>query len=863
MTPLPIANRPGLCSIAYRCGTHAAFKQTMLTQLAVSQGLHTHEDNDITVALLDAVASMAEIVSFYQERIANEAFLRTATERRSMVELGRLIGYAPRPGVAASVYLAFTMESAPGAPSQAASPITIPAGLKAQSLPAPGELPQSFETVEAIVARPDWNAIGLRTTQPQPLSATMQTVLVKGTATGVQPGSLILIAADTQAIQRAVAVTTDNVSSTTRIDLVPDPPDPPPFRFPVYVFGRFFTEPLFLDDGVVGSRIFGFGWRQHDLVALARVQNWSFELLRLNFRRQAAQRSLPPEQGVFAFAQKAAIFGHNAPRWGTLSADQRAEGSSYPDDWDAGDGLTLAQQSGDSQIDLDRVYAGIAIGSAVILESQTALRSYRVEEVFELSRADFTLSGKVTQLRLDSDDGLSGFTVRGTTVHLQSLPLDLADLPIADPVGGDTVILDDAYLELTVGQTIMLTGTRSDLGGTVGSEAMTIAEITFIDGYTTLTFEQSLANTYARASVAINANVALATHGETVPAEVLGSGDASQAFQSFALRQAPLTHVSSAGPSGAQSTLQVSVNSLPWQETPSFFGHAANDRVFVARTSEDGSTTVQFGDGTQGARPATGAENIAATYRKGMGTAGNVAAGKILLLPVRPLGVRAVTNSQPSGGATDPEQADDIRRNAALTIQTLDRIVSLLDYRNFARAFAGVAKALASWTWVGRIRSVFVTIAGANGAVLPADGQICLNLLSAMRKAGDPKVRLRVQSYRPAFFRLSATLIVAPDAAADAVTAAVEAALRAAFSFGTREFGQSVTLSEALATIQSVPGVTAAQVTQFFRTDDPSGGGSSSVLAAAIPAPGSAGEPLAAELLTLDPRPIDLVGTRA
>ena len=47
-----------------------------------------------------------------------------------------------RPGVAASAYLAFTIEAAPGAPELAAKPVTISGGLKVQSIPAPGGLPQ-------------------------------------------------------------------------------------------------------------------------------------------------------------------------------------------------------------------------------------------------------------------------------------------------------------------------------------------------------------------------------------------------------------------------------------------------------------------------------------------------------------------------------------------------------------------------------------------------------------------------------------------------------------------------------------------------------------------------------------------------
>ena len=72
--------------------------------------LTTRSGGDFTIALLDAWAAVADVLTFYQERIANEAYLRTATERRSLVELANLIGYVPRPGVAASAYLAFTLD---------------------------------------------------------------------------------------------------------------------------------------------------------------------------------------------------------------------------------------------------------------------------------------------------------------------------------------------------------------------------------------------------------------------------------------------------------------------------------------------------------------------------------------------------------------------------------------------------------------------------------------------------------------------------------------------------------------------------------------------------------------------------------
>ena len=71
------------------------------------------------------------------------------------------------------------------------------------------------------------------------------------------------------------------------------------------------------------------------------------------------------------------------------------------------------------------------------------------------------------------------------------------------------------------------------------------------------------------------------------------------------------------------------------------------------------------------------------------------------MLLTRPLGVKGAINPMDAEGAADREALDDARQNAPLTVLTLDRAVSLKDYEDFARAFSGIAKALATWTWDG------------------------------------------------------------------------------------------------------------------------------------------------------------------
>src|SRR5262245_60724583 len=124
--------------------------------------LLARNSDDPTVALVDAAACMADVITFYQERIANEGFLRTATERRSVLELARAIGYELKPGLAASVHLAFTVEDSPGAPGVS----TLLRGLPVQSIPPQGKLPQVFETSAEFTARAEWNMLRPRQTRP-------------------------------------------------------------------------------------------------------------------------------------------------------------------------------------------------------------------------------------------------------------------------------------------------------------------------------------------------------------------------------------------------------------------------------------------------------------------------------------------------------------------------------------------------------------------------------------------------------------------------------------------------------------------------------------------------------------------------
>ena len=255
-TPEPIDNRPGLPAIRFRVGVHATFLETMIARLPVVRvapepgapelpapplaALATRDPADPTLALLDAWATVGDVLTFYQERIANEGDLRTATERFSVVELARLVGYTPRPGVAASVYLAFTLEDNYDA--------EIPAGMRVQSVAKPGEEPQSFETSAPLRARWSWNRLKPRAGRPQRLGGPdprPAQIHFQGIATRLEVGAVLLVdrGAGTPIPFLVTGVTVDALANRTSASVRPyaAPTDPtiaspapsPPVPLPV------------------------------------------------------------------------------------------------------------------------------------------------------------------------------------------------------------------------------------------------------------------------------------------------------------------------------------------------------------------------------------------------------------------------------------------------------------------------------------------------------------------------------------------------------------------------------------------------------------------------------------------------------
>lgn len=218
ITPETEFNRPGLSALRYRAGTHSTFFETMVADLSKDRrldGLSTRELSDASIALLDAWATVGDVLTFYQERIANEGYLGTATERRSALELANLVGYRPRPGVSASVFLAYTIDDGAEA--------VIPVGSLARSVPADGEAQQAFETSEPLEARATWNNLQVRLTRPHTKNSilTERAVYLKGIVTSVHEGDPLFVqfAAGDVVLCRVLDVVQNAAAGRTRVSL--------------------------------------------------------------------------------------------------------------------------------------------------------------------------------------------------------------------------------------------------------------------------------------------------------------------------------------------------------------------------------------------------------------------------------------------------------------------------------------------------------------------------------------------------------------------------------------------------------------------------------------------------------------------
>ena len=495
VTPLSTVNRPGLSKLRYRIGTHAGFLETMLARLSSRDfpelaGLTTRESADPSIAMLDAWATVADVLTFYQERIANEGYLGTATERRSVLELARLVGYKLRPGVASSVFLAFTLDD------KLEDEVTIPAGSLAQSIPGPDELPQSFETSEDLKARAKWNNLRPRMTRPQTEASISNEyrVYLKGINTNLKANDPLLIdlnGRDKPEFFRVEQVTPDQDADRTLITLQNERSAGSDQGTTVLGSQVQLIKDLTLSPSVQPvntytlKRSLAGQYMDKAESGYSVVKRFS-PVLSDTLSHASANAEIAPASKikVYALRLSASLFGYNAPKRTCIEKDGSIR---IIGDWPIVERGNIHET--ETTIYLNAHYDGIQAGNWVVVNTPATrltdskriiVRASAVDN--SIQRSEYGVTGSTTRIDIEEKwitlegmlpseaTGDDFSAIRGTKVYTQPVELELAEEPIEEPVCGgtnDPLEMDGFYEGLESGRWVIVSGER-DIPGTSG-----------------------------------------------------------------------------------------------------------------------------------------------------------------------------------------------------------------------------------------------------------------------------------------------------------------------------------------------------------------------------------------------------------
>lgn len=411
-------------------------------------------------------------------------------------------------------------------------------------------------------------------------------------------------------------------------------------------------------------------------------------------------------------------------------------------------------------------------------------------------------------------------TLSRARVWCDSEELMLAEAPIQQNIGlSQEIELDGVYFELSLGKKIIVRGrpvSVKTIQEEMKAELLEIVDIEhrketrlFGDRFVTrIKVTGATSQSLRRDSVQFLANVAEATHGETVQ-EVLGGGDSSRQFQAFLLKRSPITRLPAPKPDGQESALAIRVNDVDWSYVAGFENSEEKVQSYSTRTGPDGQVLIVFGKYIS--RLPTGIENVRATYRVGLGGRGNIDKGRIDQLPSPPRGIKGVQNPIRASGGANPDSIAEAKDRLPLATLAANRLISVRDFGHFATLFAGIGQATADL--IDGV--VYVTIAAQEPELIETDSQLYRNLVHSLQLFGDPLQPFEVSNSEPSLLFIVARVRIYATHQWPLVSAQIRAVLLLRFGYAVARFGMAINLSNAIAVIQAVDGVELVDVDKF------------------------------------------------
>ncbi len=207
LDPTQMTINPGLGSLPRQIGLFPNFRLALLAaagRQAALKDWRGRAGDDYGVMLLEMWAYVSDVLAFYDKLIADESYLRTASQRAAVQRLVALLGYLPRPAVASMVDLALEV--------QGRRPVVIPAGTAFRSAAFEDEPPQVFETAQDVTLHPFYN----RASIDAPRAATI------GSGTGTQSFSALVFKPGTVTLRKGnvTLLRTTGNPAVTRITAV-------------------------------------------------------------------------------------------------------------------------------------------------------------------------------------------------------------------------------------------------------------------------------------------------------------------------------------------------------------------------------------------------------------------------------------------------------------------------------------------------------------------------------------------------------------------------------------------------------------------------------------------------------------------
>jgi predicted phage baseplate assembly protein len=768
--PQIVCNPANLPTIKYRVGDYLSFRNRLLQALPGEVALTVWRpgaEGDLAVQMVEWSAYLGDILTFYNERIANEAYLGTAYLPASVSHLVQLLGYRPRPALGARAKLAAVLSTG------ARPPVSVPARLQVQSKPAPGKQPQVFELdQDSTVTAPDLISAVVSPANPRLLGADGKTLWLAGKVSGIKTGERLLLI-------NAQALTAQTVSDYAWISVAAS---------------SLQTDPL-------GDKVTQVTLSAVTSTIAANAHAMNYVLLRPSLSGPLWGYPVTPPQAV--------VSGSGGTATVTLASVAR--------DMSPGSLLLLDVSDG--------------AASGVVTPTPVIVQTYAESVWYANGNGPSAPQGSPPPTPIGIPVAELGFAIANAANWATAWNNARANVTVRwtwNPVGTLSPVLTQADLTFTGGNTELVpapgtpafpTSPTAALleDGNGNATAGTLNPAGAPPGAVTLTPDATAPIPDAGLASPITAMFDLLSfsRGKTVASEVLGSGNPAVAGQDFKLVNAPVTYLAdpaSISGDGFSSTVQVSVNGVRWQEVQSFYGQKPDAQVFVLREDDAGSTHVTFGDGVQGARLPTGTNNVVATYRYGAGA--QAPAPQTLTVVQTPTpGLKGFRNPAPPTGGADPDSPARLSSLAPASVLTFNRAVSLDDYQAIAAGAPGVTQVLAEYVFDPPAQRPLVTlwIAGDSDALAQAT--------EALAGITMPNQVLRIKAATEVLAKLTLTYVRDPRLGDTAVQAGLTTALldpnHGVLGAKILGIGQTLYESQIAAACLAVPGVTAIHDVSF------------------------------------------------